>query len=301
MTTRSHYTRLDAALLRSWPLPEISPNADKEDRGQILVVAGSREIAGAAMLAGTAAMHAGAGKLAIATAASVAVPLLLHVPEARVIALQESPAGAFTPDNLKSLGDCGERASAVLIGPGLMDEEGTIAFVGALLPLLGDAEVVLDALAMDVVKKVRRFNKPVVLTPHAGEMANLLDISKDEVLADPQACAVRAAAQWNAVVALKGATTWLADPQGSVWHHEADLPGLATSGSGDVLAGLIAGLVARQVPLIQATAWGIVLHALAGACLVRKQRPIGFLARELAAEVPALMDQLRSANVRLPQ
>lgn len=301
MASRSDFTRLDAALLRSWPLPEIAPDADKEERGQILVVAGSREIAGAAMLAGTAAMRAGAGKLAIATAAFVAVPLSLLVPEARVIGLHESPAGAFTAHGLDPLVDCGQRASAVLIGPGLMDEAGTIEFVAALLPRLGSADVVLDALAMDVVKKVRRFDRPVVLTPHAGEMANLLDMSKEDVLADPRACVIRAAAQWNAVVALKGASTWLADPQGRVWHHEADLPGLATSGSGDVLAGLIAGLAARQVPLVQAAAWGIVLHALAGARLSRQQKPIGFLARELAAEVPALMDQLRNANVRLPQ
>ncbi|MES2632233.1 MAG: NAD(P)H-hydrate dehydratase [Pseudomonadota bacterium] len=294
-------TSLDAALLRTWPLPEIAPDADKEDRGQILVVAGSREIAGAAMLAGTAAMRAGAGKLAIATAASVAVPLSLHVPEARVIGLHESPAGAFTTDALNTVADCGSHASAVLIGPGLMDEEGTVAFVAALLPMLAGAAVVLDALAMDVAKKVHRFAQPVVLTPHAGEMANLLGISKEEVVSDPKACAVHAAAQWNAVVALKGATTWLVDPQGNAWHHEADQPGLATSGSGDVLAGLIAGLAARQVPLVQATAWGVVLHALAGAALARKQKPIGFLARELAAEVPALLDQLRSANVRLPQ
>lgn len=292
---------LDAALLRSWPLPAIAPDADKEDRGQILVIAGSREIVGAAMLAGTAALRAGAGKLAIATGASVALPLSLHLPEARVMALPEWPSGAFALDSVKTLVDCGRQASAVLIGPGLMDEAGTVALVEALLPAFADASIVLDALAMDVVKKIGRFERPVVMTPHAGEMANLLGIEKEEVLADPRACATRAAKEWNAVVALKGATTWLVDPQGRAWQHTADLPGLATSGSGDVLAGIVAGLAAGQAPLEQAAAWGIVLHAMAGAELSRQQKPIGFLARELAAEVPALVAQLRSENVRLPQ
>jgi NAD(P)H-hydrate repair Nnr-like enzyme with NAD(P)H-hydrate dehydratase domain len=104
---------------------------------------------------------------------------------------------------------------------------------------------------------------------------------------------LQAARNWNAVVALKGATTFIASPRGQVWRHSGGQPGLATSGSGDVLAGVIAGLAAQGAPLEQAGAWGVVLHAMAGARLARKLGPLGYLARELAGEIPALMKALR--------
>jgi NAD(P)H-hydrate repair Nnr-like enzyme with NAD(P)H-hydrate dehydratase domain len=93
-------------------------------------------------------------------------------------------------------------------------------------------------------------------------------------------------------VALKGAETWIATPQGRCWRHAGGNVGLATSGSGDVLAGLIAGLLARGAPPEQAAAWGIALHARAGRRLCERLGPLGLLARELAAEVPALMHAL---------
>jgi len=94
------------------------------------------------------------------------------------------------------------------------------------------------------------------------------------------------------VVALKGAATLLATPDGRTWRHVARQPGLATSGSGDVLAGLIAGFAARRAPLEQAGAWGVVMHARAGEALARRVAPVGFLARELAECVPALVTRV---------
>jgi NAD(P)H-hydrate repair Nnr-like enzyme with NAD(P)H-hydrate dehydratase domain len=112
---------------------------------------------------------------------------------------------------------------------------------------------------------------------------------KDEVLGMPEAVACRRAAAWRAVVTLKGATTWIASAHGSAWRHVSECAGLATSGSGDVLAGLVAGLAARGATPEQAAVWGVALHARAGEALVRQQGGLGFLARELAAEVPGLM------------
>jgi ADP-dependent NAD(P)H-hydrate dehydratase len=284
---------LDAALLRGWPLPAIAEDADKEARGLVLVIAGSREIPGAALLAGTAALRAGAGKLVIATAKSVAVQVALSVPEARVTGLPETATGAFTPESVDLVAEIAKRAGAALVGPGMVDNAGTAAFVAALLPLLRDVPLVLDAGAIAVASQVRRFDQPVVLTPHAGEMAGLLGISRKEVEDRPQEVALRAAAQFNAAIALKGATTWLVDPQGPRWRHDGALPGLATSGSGDVLGGLVAGIAAQGAPLVQAAAWGIVLHALAGAELAQRLGAMGFLARELAGEVPALLQNLQ--------
>jgi hydroxyethylthiazole kinase-like uncharacterized protein yjeF len=133
---------------------------------------------------------------------------------------------------------------------------------------------------------------PVLLTPHAGEMAHLCGSDKAAIEADPGPAALQAARRWQAVVALKGAATMLAAPDGSLWRHEAAVPGLATAGSGDVLAGLIAGLAARGATLLQAAAWGVALHARAGQRLARQHGSLGYLASELAAEVPALLEAL---------
>ena len=283
---------VDTALLRGWPLPQPDPDGDKETRGRVLVIAGSREMPGAALLAATGALRAGAGRLTVATAASVAPGVALALPEARVIALPESPEGGILADGIGALDDSLRETQAVLLGPGLQDEAATQAFVQALLPRCGDAAVVLDALAMNVVDGAPRFDRPVLLTPHAGEMARLTGAAKATILEDAERACGDAAARWNAVVALKGAHTWIATPQGQAWHHDGGTVGLGTSGSGDTLAGLIAGLAARGAPLAQAAVWGVALHARAGEALADRRGPLGFLAGEIAAEVPALMHAL---------
>ncbi|HWI84619.1 NAD(P)H-hydrate dehydratase [Ramlibacter sp.] len=298
MARATAWTTLDPRLLRRWPLPTLAPDADKEERGRVLIVAGSREIPGAALLAGIAALRAGAGKLVIATAASVAKSLALALPEARVIALPETGAGSFAPEGLELVAESARHTRTALLGPGLMDAAGTCRFLEDLLPLLAHAPVILDALAMDLVRRQRRFAQPVLLTPHAGEMAHLTGDDKDGVLGEPEAAVVDAAQRWHAVVALKGATTLIATPLGQGWRHESSHPGLATSGSGDVLAGVIAGLAAQQPPLEQACAWGVVLHAQAGAALGRRMGPVGYLARELPAEIPAQLSRLQARSAR---
>jgi NAD(P)H-hydrate repair Nnr-like enzyme with NAD(P)H-hydrate dehydratase domain len=123
-------------------------------------------------------------------------------------------------------------------------------------------------------------------------MAGLTGSEKDAVAAEPDRAAVEAARAWNAVVVLKGAVTHIAAPHGRVWRHEGGNAGLATSGSGDVLAGIIAGLVARGASVEQAALWAVALHARAGERLAVRFGPIGYLAREIAGEVPALMAAL---------
>ena len=285
--------RVDPQALRRWALPSLAGDADKEARGRIVVVAGSREMPGAAVLAATAALRVGAGKLVIATARSVAAQMAFSMPEARVIALPETPAGGFeAAASAELLEDCIVPAHALVIGPGLMDAEATCAFVEALLPLLRDQPVVLDALAMDSVARIGRFPRPVLLTPHAGEMAHLSGMDKDTVLADPLAAAVEAARRWNAVVAVKGASTAIGAPDGRAWLHEGGNAGLATSGSGDTLAGAIGGLAARGATLEQACAWGVLLHAQAGERLARRLGPVGYLAREIAKEMVSVLAAL---------
>lgn len=286
-------------LLRAWPLPGPLAHGDKESRGAVLVIGGSAEVPGALILAGAAALRAGAGKLMMATAAEVAPGVALAMPEARVVGLPVSGKGGVLAESAARAAELAQRADAVLVGPGMLDEGTTCAFVAALLPLLrADLPVVLDAMAMNVASATGRFTQPVILTPHAGEMAHLCGEPKDAVQAGCAELALAAAQRFGAVVMLKGAVTHLAVPDGRQWRHEGHDPGLGTSGSGDVLAGIVAGLAARGAPLEQAGVWAVALHAMAGARLGRQFSPLGYLARELAGEVPACLRELGGAQVQ---
>ena len=215
--------------------------------------------------------------------------MALVMPEARVIALPETPAGGLLASGAALLEECAARSASVLIGPGLLDTDGSCEFVLALLQPLRGVPVILDALAMDVVLRLPRFDGPVLITPHAGEMAHLTGQSKHSILVDASGAARDMASRCNAVVAMKGATTFIVSPQGDSWCHVSATPGLGTSGSGDVLAGVMTGFVARGASLEQAAAWGVVVHALAGKRLAERHGRLGFLARELLTEIPSVM------------
>ncbi len=291
MTARAAVA-VDEALLRAWPLPGVDADGDKESRGRVLVVAGSREMPGAAVLAATAALRAGAGKLAIATPEGAAQAVALAMPEARVIALPETPGHGAADGSVDLVAALARDTCALLVGPGMRDLSATVALVQGLLPHFRDVPVVLDALAMDAVRHASPFAQPVVMTPHAGELAHLTGHEKDALLEAPDEAAARWAGAWGSVVALKGACTSIADAHGHLWRHEARVPGLGTSGSGDVLAGVLAGLLARGAAPAQATVWAVALHARAGLALAARHGDVGYLARELAAELPGLLQAL---------
>jgi len=296
MTRRRPRARtVTRALLRRMPLPPLHSDDDKESRGRVLVVGGSTLVPGAILLAGVGALRAGAGKLQLATVRAAAVGLGLAVPESLVVPLAQTRAGEIagtraTAALRKYAGD----ADALLLGPGMATGPSAGALLAALVPLVGDATtLVLDgagvvALGTDP-RRVASLGGRVVLTPHAGEMASLLGIDKRDVEADPPAAARLAAERFGAVVALKGAESWIADPDGALLYYRGGSVGLGTSGSGDTLAGIIAGLAARGAGPVAGAVWGVWAHGAAGRILARRTAAVGFLARELLAEVPALV------------
>lgn len=282
---------LNRAALCRWPLPALDAEGDKNARGKVVIVAGSNEIPGAAVLAAEAALRVGAGKLQIATPASVAPMLAIAVPEARVIALSETRAGGLTPKAVEQLEAIAPRTDAVLFGPGMLSTRSTKGCIDAALLFFAGAITVLDAAALPSLHRVD--GQRLVLTPHGGEMAQLLDMEREEVEQQAASLCQRYAQEWGAALLLKGATSWLGAPDGRLWKHKAPNAGLAMSGSGDVLAGLVAGLAARGADAEQALAWGVVLHAGAGKCLGQAVGPVGYLARELSREFPALLRELQ--------
>lgn len=285
-------------LLRAWPLPHPGEGGDKETRGRVLVVGGCPEMPGAVILAAEAALRAGAGKLEIAAPASIAALVAQAVPESLVRALEQTPSGGLAPANAALLADRIRASHAAVLGPGILDEAALTALLHAVLPRLtdSDAALVLDAAALSGLSEnkdaLRALAGRVVLTPHAGEMAGMLGLDKREIEQNPLEMARQTAKEWQVVVALKGRETFIAAPDGQAYCNKDGNVGLATSGSGDTLAGMVGGLAARGAEPLHAAVWGVTLHARAGDALARKTGPLGFLARELLAEIPSLMHAL---------
>jgi hydroxyethylthiazole kinase-like uncharacterized protein yjeF len=153
--------------------------------------------------------------------------------------------------------------------------------------------VVLDAGALyalgDDPTLFHAFTDTAIITPHAKEMARILEIDAREVTRNPDRIAAEAAANLNAIVALKGAETFIATPEGELFCYDSGDVGLATSGSGDTLAGVVAGLAARGASPRDATLWAVFLHGSAGNRLAKRRGRVGYLARELLDEIPIVM------------
>jgi ADP-dependent NAD(P)H-hydrate dehydratase len=286
-------TIVTAEVLRRWPLPE--PTGGKNARGSVLVVGGSAETLGAVLLAAQAVMRAGAGKLQVATVASMAPFAATALPEALVRGLPETSGGAVRADGADAVRDLAEAADAVLLGPGMADEEETRLLGERLLPHLQGC-LALDALGLACVTAdaacLRHLEGRVVLTPNPTELSIALHVDEDRVDDDPAGAATELAGRTRGVVGLGGSTAWMAAPDGRLWRDDSGLAGLGVSGSGDVRAGITAGLLARGAPPEQAAVWASYVHGRAGERLASSVGRLGFLARELPPEVPRVLGEL---------
>jgi ADP-dependent NAD(P)H-hydrate dehydratase len=301
----SSATLVTPSLLREWPLP--APGEDKYSRGSVLVVGGARATPGAALLAGTSALRAGAGKLTLAVAESVAVQLGVALPECGAIGLPETAEGSVKAE-LDRIASYLDRADTLLVGPGLDDPDLAGELLRALLERepgsadakgdaggKGGAAVVLDAYALGALVPLEDQLEPwrgrLILTPNPKEAGILLGRDVDHLEKD----LAEISARFDAVVSCQGLITQppgLDPGEPELWKITTGYGGLGTSGSGDVLAGAIAGLRARGTSSAQAACWGTHLHAAAADRLASRLGPLGFLARELADELPALMLEL---------
>ncbi|MEK0155803.1 ADP-dependent NAD(P)H-hydrate dehydratase [Arthrobacter oryzae] len=285
-------------LLRGWQLP--GGGSGKDDRGSVLVIGGARKTPGAALLAGTAALRAGAGRLTLAVAGSTAVQVAVALPESGVVGLAETDDGAVKGNGVSALADELGKAAAVLVGPGLDDMGETESLLRELLKLepgrAGEDRpaMVLDAYALgclpELVDDLGPWAGRLILTPNITESGILLGRDVEDLHQD----VAEIAGRYRAVVSCQGVIA--EDPDGTgdvrVWEITTGYGGLGTSGSGDILAGAIAGLRARGTSDAQATCWGTHLHAAAGDRLASRLGGLGYLARELADELPALMMEL---------
>ena len=278
---------IDADWLAAHPLPRPDGETDKNRRGRVLAAGGSTTVPGALRLTGEAALRAGAGKLQLATVESAALALGIAMPEAAVFALPANEAGELGAEAGARIAELVERCDALILGPGMSAHAEATAILKAALAAAGPEHAILiDAGAIGdctpITGQLRAHAGHLVFTPHPGEMALLMGCDEAEV---SETHARRAADRFEAVIVLKRAETWVASPGTEMLHYPGGGPGLATGGSGDVLAGVIGGLLAQGVPPETAAAWGVWLHGEAGRAL----GPPGFLARELPPLIPRLM------------
>lgn len=305
--------------LRDWPLPV--PEGDKSSRGRVLVIGGARTAPGAAMLAGQAALRVGAGVLTLAVAESVAGPVAAAVPESAVLWLPETASGSVAGGSVEVIQRALGSAAAILIGPGLDDVDETAELITGLVSAAPqDLPIVLDAYAIGALGQLPRhvltaLRGRLVLTPNHTELERLLAAAGEQSggadsgsadsgsvhsgsvdsgsansdgADDPQR---RLAEHYAAVLS---SDNRIVTPAGNHWLAPAGHSGLGTSGSGDVLAGALVGLLARGVELGQAACWATYLHAAAGDRLAARVGSLGFLARELLDQLPLVLTELQA-------
>ncbi|HLL83031.1 MAG TPA: NAD(P)H-hydrate dehydratase [Longimicrobium sp.] len=263
-------------------LPRREANTHKGSFGHVLVVAGSRGKTGAAALAALAVLRSGAGLVTVATRPDALSSAQAHAPELMGVELPgEGPLG---PGDLDALRAAAEGKDALVVGPGIPRGEGTAALLGALLQEL-HVPFVIDADGLNALvghlELLKTAKAPVILTPHPGEMARLSGKSTQQVQQERLQTARELALATGAHVVLKGSRTLIALPDGRVWINPTGNPGMATGGTGDVLAGLCGALLAQGLSAEDAALTGVFAHGLAGDLAVKHTGRLGLIASDL--------------------
>lgn len=279
---------LDCPMVRKF-LPERRPDSHKGTFGHLLVVAGSVGKSGAALLCGHGALRSGAGLVTLCAPKRLAPVFETSLIEAMSLPLPYSDE-FFSETDFEIILREAEKRSAIVIGPGLGLEEETAALVVGLYKKL-TIPMIIDADGLNLLARNVNFLKnppgPRILTPHPGEMARLCGKSTRDVQQNRLVLAEEFAAQFNLTLVLKGASTVIADADGRVAVNSTGNPGMAAGGMGDVLAGLIGGLTAQGLSPWESSCLGVFVHGQAGDRLATlKKMPFGYLASELAGELP---------------
>lgn len=275
-------------------IPRRLPASHKGDYGHLLILAGSLGKTGAACLAARGALKIGTGLVTVALPKSLTAIVVAGLPEVMTEPLAETEAGTISKNAFSQLEKTLEGKTALAIGPGIstLPEVGEV--IGEIIaksrvPILLDADA-LTHLARNR-SLIRGRSDQTVITPHPGELARIFNTNPAEIQADRIGSARKAARELLAWVVLKGARTVIAGPEGEVFINPTGNRGMAQGGMGDVLTGIIGGLLAQGLSLSDASCLGVYLHGMAGDRIAERQGPIGILASELADEIPLCLKE----------
>ncbi len=281
------------------------PQAHKGSTGHLLVVAGKSGTTGAAAMTAMAALRTGAGLVTLGCPQGVQALVAQQTLEAMTVGLAETHLGGLSAKALPQILGLASGRKCIAVGPGMGTESDTGTLLEGLLnqsplPLVIDADG-LNLLA-DRIELLAQAKVPVILTPHPGEMARLTGQTTADLLKDRVATARSFAVTHGVVLVLKGARSIVARPDGHVWVNSSGNSGMASGGMGDVLTGVIAGLVTQDYAPEAAARLGVYLHGAAGDALARTIGPQGYLASDLMAALPReLADLPDSAPIQLPE
>ena len=272
-------------------LPCRRQDSHKGSYGKVMCLAGSARFRGAAALAAEGALRAGAGLVTLASVEPVIAAVAARVPECVFLPCRQSAEGGVSAQSGKAVLEKVRGMEVLLFGPGLGDTPDTAALLEQLGPSAGCA-LVLDADGLNAAAKMdslpRSPGLPLILTPHPGEMARLCGLTTAEVNAGREGIAAGYARAEDCVVVLKGHRTIVAGPQGEVFVNPTGNPGLSRGGSGDILAGMIAGLAAQGLSPLDAAVCSVWLHGAAADQCAKRLGQYGMLPHDLFADLGAL-------------
>ena len=265
------------------------PDAHKGTTGHVLVVSGSVGKTGAAAMTAMSAMRAGAGLVTLAIPESLNPVVETQVLEAMTYPLPETENGIIGESSFNKIMDLLSGKKCLAIGPGLGEAAETKKLVHRIIKE-SPVTIVLDADGLNNIagstEILKKAKAPLILTPHPGEMARLMDSTAGSIQKDRINCAREFAQEFNVHVVLKGARTIIAHPKGNIFINPTGNPGMASGGMGDVLTGIIAGLVAQGYSPESATHVGVYLHGAAADTLAKEIGPFGYLATEVINAIP---------------
>ena len=273
----------------------------KGGAGRVFIVAGSRGMSGAAALCTMGALRVGAGLVTLGIPKSLHDPMVEKLTEAMFRVLPETKEGSLSMQGLTDIVSAAEKSDAVAMGPGLSQNTQTKSLVQQLLLKIVKPPLVLDADGLNGIAEdvgvLRKRPLPLIITPHPGEMGRLIRLSSEDVQRDRERIAVEFAKKYRVIVALKGHNTVVGSFDGAIYINDTGNPGMASGGCGDVLTGMIAGLLGQKLSLFDAACLGVYLHGLAGDLVAAEKGEIGLLASDLADRIPQAIRQYQSLPV----
>jgi len=270
-------------------LPKRPMNSHKGDYGHILGICGSVGKGGAAALAAMAALRTGAGLITLALPSSLNSSFEVGLPEVITIPLSETEEGSVSEAAYETILKSAAKKSCAMVGPGLTTNEETSRLILKLIPIL-DIPMLIDADGLNILAGnmgiLKKRKKATILTPHPGEMARLCKVEIRDIEGDPIGYTTKISTDYNVYTVLKGARTIIASPEGAIFINKTGNPGMATAGTGDVLSGIITGLLSQGLPPLEAAKLGVYLHGLAGDIGAEELGEYSLIASDLIEYLP---------------
>lgn len=285
-------------------IPPRFPDSHKGDFGHVLMIAGSRKMPGAALLACRAALRSGAGRVTLAAPESICLQITASTPEIITLPLPEGSDGTLSPKGVaviaRSMAPANHATHVIACGPGMTTSSSASRFLTALINKKWNIPLILDADALNILSQKKsgpiQWGSDVILTPHPGELSRLIGKSIEEIQKKRVEYAKITARSFRSVVVLKGAGTLITSPSGICLMNTNGNAGMATAGMGDVLTGLIAGLTAQGIPALEAAASGVFLHGHAGDLTADIKGECGLVASDVIEMIPTAIGSIRQGG-----